>query len=1424
MKRNFQNIFYGRQVCKVMKTKIKILSLLLCMTVAFSLCPQTAYGEENAVVSSQTVVQSDDVQTQSGGVSDNDIVAGDGNDTGEDADDGGTDGAGDDTGTRDTDESDDDANTDDASDADDNTDVADGDDGTGDDVNAGGADEDADDESGIIDTAGDTDTINVEDDADASDEEDEDTETDPDALIQVLSVDDLDADILYSVGGQGYDDLDDAYDAAIQSGKTLVIEKDIETFYLSVDQTLTIDFNGHTVSAYSGYPAFWVDGSGNLTLTGSGTVNGGDYSWGIIYIGDGSNVTLNDNVILQNNSADSYGGAVYNNGTFNMNGGIIQDTSAKWYGGAIYNNGTFNMNGGTIQRTVSETYSSSAGGAIYNKGVIKLNDGQILECKAASGGGIYLKSGSLEMTGGTITGCSASVSKYGYTVGGGGVYVGEDATFTMQDGEIVKNSSLDDGGGVSNDGEFYLSGGLISQNSAVSSSNTSQNGGGVYNAGSMEMSGGIVTRNIGNGGIYSGNDVDKQIEIKITGGAVFNNSLGKPLSSYLAVLENVDLVLNKNSDAYTSVIAASDMKADGYSFGVWELNHPNHSGSNYWLETAEISGTLPPSSEYTYVSTVGAVYYTAKIAQQPDVTEGDGIYLNGTSGSDSNGGDSSADAVRTFERAKSLAEARLADNPDQTVTIYVCGEVAVNNTSEWSLPDNVILQRMEGYTGYLVNVKRGAKLTLKDITIDGNRPGANTKYTKSLIYVAGTLNIEEGAVLQNNLAGDSTKTYEGGAVYCDGTGSSVNMTGGIIRNNESRNYGGGITISQGSFTMTGGSIEGNRSTSGGGVSVIRGGDITLEDGALITKNYAYDGGGIHIGGNSTAEACGYGEQMLTMNGGTISENEAGLCGGGIFIQMNSVATINAGHITDNGSIYAGNRPFRGGGIYVNGGKYAGFDGDNVKNGLLQLYNVEIADNTAGSSGGGLAACPTANVSVYLTNGGIFHGNKGTSASEIFVYESSSTTTDIYISDFMLGGGMYQWYWDTSDSDGTRADQDIYQHNGDYIYLGNVCHKDDIAKAQKLAKVFITGNYTTEGTYGGGIATNGDVVIGGVPNEGELDAKITITKSWDDNDDEFGERPNSITADIQYGEYTLRAIELTAENGWTTTLENMPDVILQQNNPEVKLIEIECEEYTAKDIKTKIDSKGVLNISFTNEYTPTKGSLTVSKTVSGEGADAGKAFTFTVTLDNTSVNGTFGEMDFTDGVAVFTLKHGESRTAKGLPAGTAYVVTESDNDGYTVTKEGDVGTIPVNGAGTAEASFENHKDKDIIPDEPDDPDDNDPDDNDPNDNDPNDDDSDDNSSNGGDPENNDSDDSGSDSHTPVTSNGNGEKTVSADPVVNDSSDLAAVQRETPDTSDANNPALWLVLLLLAGAGAIGTVAAHEQSRKKAGRKRYKNRRR
>lgn len=123
-----------------------------------------------------------------------------------------------------------------------------------------------------------------------------------------------------------------------------------------------------------------------------------------------------------------------------------------------------------------------------------------------------------------------------------------------------------------------------------------------------------------------------------------------------------------------------------------------------------------------------------------------------------------------------------------------------------------------------------------------------------------------------------------------------------------------------------------------------------------------------------------------------------------------------------------------------------------------------------------------------------------------------------------------------------------------------------------------------------------------------------------------------------------------------------------------------------------DNKAV----FHNTTKPT-GSLTISKTVSGNAASTTKEFTFKVMLlqNANMLKGevTYGNVKFTNGEATIKLKHNESKTITGIPAGLNYAVTESDNNGYTVTVNGintTMATGNIKAGETSTAAFKNTK--------------------------------------------------------------------------------------------------------------------------------------
>lgn len=93
------------------------------------------------------------------------------------------------------------------------------------------------------------------------------------------------------------------------------------------------------------------------------------------------------------------------------------------------------------------------------------------------------------------------------------------------------------------------------------------------------------------------------------------------------------------------------------------------------------------------------------------------------------------------------------------------------------------------------------------------------------------------------------------------------------------------------------------------------------------------------------------------------------------------------------------------------------------------------------------------------------------------------------------------------------------------------------------------------------------------------------------------------------------------------------------------------------------------------YKPSTGDLAVKKTVSSSTAsDKTQTYDIKVELSDKTITGTFGDMKFEKGVATFTLKHNETKTAKGLPQGVTYTVEETNAKGLTSSMANGKGTI------------------------------------------------------------------------------------------------------------------------------------------------------
>lgn len=151
------------------------------------------------------------------------------------------------------------------------------------------------------------------------------------------------------------------------------------------------------------------------------------------------------------------------------------------------------------------------GGGVYIYGTLNMYGGNIVKNTAVeNGGGVYNNKGTLNMYGGNIAENTAAEI-------GGGVY--SSGTFILNGGKITGNKASNYGGGVYNSmSTFEMTGGEISNNVA------DELGAGLIlqGSGTYSISGGLIENNITNksgaGGIYL-----LSADLKMTGGRIVNN-------------------------------------------------------------------------------------------------------------------------------------------------------------------------------------------------------------------------------------------------------------------------------------------------------------------------------------------------------------------------------------------------------------------------------------------------------------------------------------------------------------------------------------------------------------------------------------------------------------------------------------------------------------------------------------------------------------------------------------------------------------------------------------------------------------------------------------------------------------------------------------------------------------------------------------
>ena len=313
--------------------------------------------------------------------------------------------------------------------------------------------------------------------------------------------------------------------------------------------------------------------------------------------------------------------------------------------------------------------------------------------------------------------------------------------------------------------------------------------------------------------------------------------------------------------------------------------------------------------------------------------------------------------------------------------------------------------------------------------------------------------------------------------------------------------------------------------------------------------------------------------LFITTGGTIASNCAQYGeGGGLRIAGGTngvIQTTGRVYITNN--ITNSNNDWGGGGIFVQ------------ESGNLSIVNSLITNNSAGGFGGGVGACPTGETLIVNRDGAAIYENRasGTNMSgggNNKTYDSTLAQTSVafmrngyadyfcvrakdgangpisLVTGLMAGGGAANW---TGSCDEKPVSIGPSGYAAAKYLFGLDAHPDDAAKSQAVgaAKVIITGNHSN--IHGGGIMTNGGLILGrkdnivtatpalditgtkallkdGVAQESGRNFQFQLT-------DDTGKVLGTATSDAATGQFTISPdVQYSQTGTYTYTLSEVND--------------------------------------------------------------------------------------------------------------------------------------------------------------------------------------------------------------------------------------------------------------------------------------------
>lgn len=1051
-----------------------------------------------------------------------------------------------------------------------------------------------------------------------------------------------------------------------------------------------------------------VDGGCRLELT-EGTLDGSNSFNAVLATGANSIFTMSggrivNGSVLNATPRNGSGILVVDGAKLHMTGGIVSGCSAQ-NGGAVFvlrggENETViegeaqiidnlaDVNGGGIR--IKESKVAIQGNARISGNTAKGNGGAIY----VEGGGTVNISGSADISGNEAKGNGGGIyveANGTVNVGGNGAFIGNKATHggavfgvngcsvELKDfAEILQNVSSEPAVNVTP--KYGLGNDVLTQDSVneLSAMIASAENGGTIN---LDKSYAVL----------SSIPINKEITINLQGHTIMYGGLDKT-QMFLVDGERSHLIITNAADSIKS-----DAVVQGAIVNEWgnleNLIRVQNKGK-LTLENAILknkNGNHAISASNSAIEINGGQIIGS--GRKVQGLRGGGINLDGSALELSNGkiegnkGELGGGIYAVKASKINVNNSEIIGNE----AIDSGGGIYIQN-STMQLDGAAKLSNNRADIGGGLGVYDRSVVTITNAVISNNTARATTKrkdfkigtitydqnYGGGGIYVneGGVVTLEENCIIEQNRSEATSKVGRGGGGNGGGgifSRGMVVMKGGTIRDNYAKDSGGGI-YAVGRFTMEGGTITGNTAQ--------------LDE-----------GGGLRVDGKGSV-----------ITGGAITHNrtETGFDwgGGGVFINFGGELTIYN--------------------LLVNNNTAAGFGG-----------------GVGGCSSGDIEVCSLEGAAIYgnhanrasLTDREGYSKRDDQKISEYDVFKNSGCddyfcagTSTVY--GRMLGDIDAGWVGSFGnakrDASGGKVKEDgctVYAETGSVNIPADGSKFADgwLALSAKIPdgsseirpSVIISDNYSN--THGGGIMSNGVLRLGSSDNFSGLRVSKRVNGSQADKEREYHFEVIFKNTSKQVDEYTYqkRDAEGTLRPAdpsevITDKLNQKVSFFLKHNESMEILGLLKGTEYTitetgADDYGTYIilgrgeavkvvedKEEKTISGSITSDtgtrvmFTNSKSSLVIEKENKEEG-EGGKAFAFTVTLENENgIDGGYAYKKWTDGQQEvqeqpctvsegklslgggtdgITLTHNEHIEIIGLPQGTRYTVEETGAADY-----------------------------------------------------------------------------------------------------------------------------------------------------------------